>query len=136
MAIDSVAALIAALRQIPLLDSAQIDQLAGQAPARLSEPRALARELLQRGWLTPYQMNQIFQGHAQELVLGQYLLLERLGEGGMGRVFKARHLHLDRVVALKLIRAEHVANQEALRRFQREIQAVSQLAHPNIVMAY
>ena len=98
--------------------------------------RELARQLVQRGWLTPYQVNQLLLGRAAELILGSYVLLERLGEGGTGQVFKARHLHMDRFVALKLIRKDLVADPHVVGRFQREIHAVSQLTDPHIVHAY
>src|SRR5258708_6700365 len=54
----------------------------------------------------------------------------------MGQVYKARHRLMNRVVALKVIRPELIASPEAVARFRREIQAVAQLAHPNIVLAY
>jgi hypothetical protein len=63
-------------------------------------------------------------------------MLERLGECGMGQVFKARHRKLGRVVALKLIRKERLANPNAVKRFHREIQLAGQLNHPNIVLAF
>jgi serine/threonine protein kinase/tetratricopeptide (TPR) repeat protein len=65
-----------------------------------------------------------------------YELLEKLGQGGMGLVFKARQRHLDRVVALKLIRDDRLTDSQALRRFNREARAVARLAHPNIVALY
>ncbi|HMC66535.1 MAG TPA: serine/threonine-protein kinase [Gemmataceae bacterium] len=67
--------------------------------------------------------------------LGQYELLEKLGDGGMGQVYKARHALMDRIVAVKVIHKQHLANPENVRRFQREIRALSQLNHPNIVRA-
>jgi serine/threonine-protein kinase len=102
---------------------------------RLGDPRLLAQELIRRGWLTPYQVNQLFLGRGSDLVLGQYVLLERLGEGGMGQVFKARQGKLQRIVALKIIRKEFLNNPRAVPRFVREIQAAGQLSHPNIVRA-
>ena len=86
--------------------------------------------------MTPYQINQLLQGRGHELVLGPYLILERLGEGGAGQVFKARHQKMNRVVALKVIRRELLADAEVVGRFYREIQVVSQLDHPNVVHAY
>ncbi len=68
--------------------------------------------------------------------LGQYQLLEKLGEGGMGQVFKARHQLMDRIVALKVINKKHLDNPEAVLRFHREIRALAQLDHPNIVRAH
>src|SRR5262249_29615095 len=135
MAIDTVASLIDTLRGSRLLTAEQVRDIS-QGQNGYTDPRALARELLKRGWLTPYQVNQLFQGHGRELVLGQYVLQERLGEGGMGHVFKARHLGLDKVVALKVIRKDRLTNAEAVGRFQREIQLVAQLSHPNVVVAY
>src|SRR5262249_27928369 len=79
----------------------------------------------------------LFQGRTEELALGPYLLLDRVGEGGMGYVFKARHMNmkLGQVVALKLIRKERLADEKIKKRFRREIHAVSKLNPPNIVRA-
>jgi len=135
MGIDSVVDFVEVIRQNQLLEGEQLEELT-RLRASCPDPRSLAKHLIEKCWLTPYQINQLFQKRGQDLVLGQYVLLERLGEGGMGQVFKARHRRLDRVVALKVIRREHVANVDAVRRFQREIQASAQLSHANIVMAY
>jgi serine/threonine-protein kinase len=136
MPIASSADLVEALHWAQLLEPAQLNEVTGQLQARFPEPYALADELVRRGWLTAYQVGQIFVGHEQDLVLGNYLVLERLGEGGMGTVFKARHRKLGRIVALKRIRKECLSNPDAVRRFQREARAVAQLTHPNIVLAY
>src|SRR5690606_9394929 len=96
---------------------------------------ALGKELVKRGWLTPYQANQMFLGRGAELLLGPYVLLERLGEGGMGVVYKARNWKLDRLAAVKVIRADRLENSEAVRRGQRESRAAAALDHPNIVRA-
>jgi serine/threonine protein kinase len=134
--IASTASLVEALRQFRLLEPPQLAEVTRTLAARFPDPKALARELMQRGWLTPYQANQLLQGRGQGLVLGSYTLLERLGEGGMGQVFKARNWKLGKVVALKLIRKERLGNADATKRFQREIRAVAALSHPNIVLAY
>jgi serine/threonine protein kinase len=67
--------------------------------------------------------------------LGEYLLLERIG-GNMGAVYKALHTTMDRLVAMKVLPARALANQQAIARFQREMKAVGRLEHPNIVRAY
>ena len=69
-------------------------------------------------------------------MLGEYQLLEELGRGGMGRVYKALHTKLDRVVAVKVLPRGRVGDQKAIARFEREMKAVGRLAHPNIVQAY
>jgi tRNA A-37 threonylcarbamoyl transferase component Bud32 len=134
MSISSVSSLIDVLRRYHLLEPEQLDELA--RGAAVEQPKALAADLIRRGWLTPYQANQILQGRARELVLGSYVPLERLGEGGMGQVFKARNWKLGRLAALKLIRKERLINEEAVRRFHREMRAAAHLCHPNIVLAY
>src|SRR5262249_4591973 len=136
MAIASATELVEALREYGLLDSTQLADLQREVPLHFPEARALGRELLRRDWLTPYQLNQLLQEHGRQLVLGSYILLARLGEGGMGQVFKAQHRKLGRVVALKVILKERLASAEAARRFTREIAAASQLSHPNVVLAY
>jgi serine/threonine-protein kinase len=136
MGIASVADFVDALRQNRILEATRLHEISRRVNPQQRDPRPLAKELIDRGWLTPYQANQVLQGHGRELLLGSYLILERLGEGGMGMVFKARHLHMDRIVALKVIREEHVADPEAVRRFHQEIRAAAKLHHPNIVMAF
>src|SRR5262245_51618046 len=112
--LPSVPALVDALRQHHLLDDAQFGEVGRELTPRFALPLALARQLLRREWLTAYQVNQLMQGHGHELLRGSYVLLERLGEGGMGAVFKARHWKLGRVVALKLIRKERLGNAEVV----------------------
>jgi serine/threonine protein kinase len=124
-----------ALHQYGLLSPAQLQEVV--CPTGLSsEPRALAKELLQRGWLTAFQVNQLLQGRGADLQMGPYVLLQRLGEGGAGQVFKARHQKMNRLVALKIIRKELLADAEVVGRFCREIKVLSQLDHPNVVHAY
>src|SRR3984885_1141362 len=135
MAVSTTATLVDALRQYRLLEAAQLEEVKS-LQIRFPDPKALAGELIRRGWLTTYQANQLLQGRGKELVLGSYLLLERLGEGGMGEVFKARNRKLAKVVALKLIRKERLGNPEAVRRFEREVRSAAALSHANIVLAY
>jgi serine/threonine-protein kinase len=67
---------------------------------------------------------------------GRYELVERLGTGGFGTVFKARHLQLDRPVAVKVLHPRLIEDPEAVKRFQQEAQAVSLLDHPNIIRVF
>ena len=133
MAIASTAELLDALRNHSLLDARQ---LAALRSAPRAEPKALLDALVRRGWLTSYQAEQLLAGHGDDLVFGPYVLLEPLGEGGMGLVFKARDVNLGRTVAIKLLRKERVENATALERFKREMRAAAALSHPNIVQVF
>ena len=69
-------------------------------------------------------------------VVGEYALLEELGGGGMGRVFKAVHRKMNRTVAVKLLPDSLVQSPESVERFQRELQALARLTHPNVVAVH
>jgi serine/threonine-protein kinase len=97
---------------------------------------ALAAALVAEGLLTPFQAQRLRSGEGRRLNLGQYRLLEELGRGGMGSVYKAVHTIMGRVVAVKVVLPELVDNPLALDWFRREVRAATQLVHPNIVMAY
>ncbi|HKB35886.1 MAG TPA: serine/threonine-protein kinase [Gemmataceae bacterium] len=136
MSLDSPANLLGTLRALRLVEPVQFDEAARDLLPHFADPRALARELVRRGWLTRWQVNQLFTGKGAGLLLGSYVLVEKLGEGGMGAVFKARNWKLGKTVALKLIRKERAHGPDFVRRFQREIRAVAQLSHPNVIHAY
>ena len=132
---ETSATLVNSLSSFQLLPPDQLTEVSQSLLKQCPEPRALAGELVKRRWLTHHQATLLLSGKAQELLLGSYVVLERLGEGGMGSVVKARHQKLDRVVAVKMIRKDKDGSPDAVRRFRREIQAASRLAHPNIVQA-
>jgi formylglycine-generating enzyme required for sulfatase activity/tRNA A-37 threonylcarbamoyl transferase component Bud32 len=115
-----------------LVDEEQLEKL----PHDNANPEELARQLTERGLLTPYQAERLLEDGGQELRLGSYLVLERLGKGGMGDVFKARHQNLQRLAAVKVIRPEHLNHPDSVLRFRREAQAAARLHHPNIVTIY
>ena len=97
---------------------------------------ALAREMIKSGHLTKYQAEQILSGKGKNLCMGQYVLLEKLGAGGMGQVYKAYHPGMERMVAIKVILAKGSTDAETVKRFEREIKAAAKLAHPNIITVY
>lgn len=130
---------LAAVRASGLLPPETVEALAaGQA---LGDPRAWASELTERGLLTGYQAQQLLAGNERALLLGQYRILDTLGAGGMGRVYKAEHVLMRRVVALKVIGAaddtlSDVGETERHNAFLREIEATARMSHPNIVAAF
>jgi serine/threonine-protein kinase len=92
-------------------------------------------ELLRRGWLTPLQVRWLARGRGHQIAVGPYLLLDRLGKGGMGQVFLARHHDTGQKVALKVARTRRGDAGRLKARFVREVRAVARLDHPNVVRA-
>jgi serine/threonine protein kinase len=136
MAAMRTAVFLDQLRECQLLERSQLDDLSRSSISKSDDSALIARELVQKKWLTSFQVTQLLQGKGTELRVGPYRLLDRLGEGGMGFVYKAYHQQMGRTVALKVIRKEKLNNAIAIRRFQQEIRVISQLSHPNIVTAF
>jgi serine/threonine protein kinase len=98
--------------------------------------RVVARALVDAGLLTRFQAERVLAGRTAGFLLGQYRILEQIGRGGMGRVFKAEHLTMARIVALKVLSPGLLGSERARELFLREVRAAAQLVHPNIVTAY
>src|SRR4051812_12549019 len=103
---------------------------------RPQDGEQLARELVRLKKITAYQAKAIYQGKGKNLVLGNYRILDKLGEGGMGMVLKAEHTRMERLVALKMLSPQIIKLPGALQRFQREVKAAARLSHPNVVTAH
>jgi response regulator RpfG family c-di-GMP phosphodiesterase len=103
---------------------------------RCSQPDQLLASLVEQGLLTDYQAARIDAGSSFGLVLGNYRVLDRLGAGGMGVVFRAEHIRMRRQVAIKVLPVHGDQDPRLLRRFLTEIRAIGQLQHPNIVAAF
>ncbi len=116
--------------------SDQILRAAEHKKSAHQDGESLAREMIKSGQLTKYQAEQILGGKGKNLCMGQYVLLEKLGAGGMGRVYKAYHPGMERVVAIKVILAKGKIDEESVRRFEREVKAAAKLSHPNIITVY
>lgn len=97
---------------------------------------AFATLLIKQGKLTEFQARQVLGGRGAALVMGEYVILSEIGAGGMGRVYKARHRRMDRIVALKVMSQAAMKDEAAVKRFQREVRAAAKLEHPNIVAAH
>jgi eukaryotic-like serine/threonine-protein kinase len=128
-------AFLANVRQSGLLSDAEL----GAVDAKLPEShrgRVVARALVDLGLLTKFQAERILVGRTAGFQLGQYRILDQLGRGGMGRVFKAQHRTMNRIVALKVLAPTVMKSERACELFLREVRAAAQLNHPNIVAAY
>ena len=97
---------------------------------------ALARKMVATGKLTEYQAAVVLEQRSDPLLIDRYIILNVLGSGGMGRVFKALHKPMERFVALKVLRADAIDSPERVERFHREVKAAARLTHPNIVTAH
>jgi serine/threonine-protein kinase len=130
--------LVAVIRDSGVLNERQLAAvrsrvLQGEYPL---DPISLAERLVKDGAITVYQARRFLSGKPQGLVVGRYVILDRIGSGSMGRVYKAHHQMMDRVVALKIIAPEIAANEKVVARFQREMKLVGRLDHPNVVRAF
>jgi eukaryotic-like serine/threonine-protein kinase len=109
-------------------------------PAKRDDPenldRRLARQAVQSRALTLWQAQQLLAGRTSGYKVDRYILLELIGQGGMGRVYLARDSRLNRQVALKILSPERMSNPRAIARFQREARVGAQLQHENLVRIY
>src|SRR6476659_4869076 len=93
------------LRRSSLIDRGQLDQLVSEFLKRnpRAEAPALAEFLVQQGTLTPFQAERVLGGKSAGLVLGPYVLLDSIGQGSMGQVFKACSKNDDGIYAVKVL---------------------------------
>ena len=126
------------LRTSGLMSADEVQAFMVTLPPLFGEPtvKSLAAELVRRGKLTRFQAGRVAAGRPQGLVLGNYLIQDKIGEGGMGEVFVAEHRRMKRPVVVKILPQRALGSVYAIRRFQREVEAAAQLHHPNIVTAY
>ncbi|MBV8556583.1 MAG: serine/threonine protein kinase [Planctomycetaceae bacterium] len=130
--------LVPVIRRSGVLTDRQLKEvsakvLRGEYPRGSSD---LAEQLVNEGILTEFQVHRLLRNKPHGLVVGPYVILERLGAGSMGRVFKAQHRLMGRTVALKLIAPEKATRPNAMARFHREMRLIGRLDHPNVVRAF
>jgi serine/threonine protein kinase len=133
MSIRTVDELVEVLRFERILPPDQLEELTPELLASFDNPRSFAKLLVEHARLTVFQAHAIFEGRGRELVLGNYRILDLLGEGGVSEVFKARDTRGNRLVALKVLRQHLLSESGVIRQFQREMEAVARLNHPNII---
>jgi serine/threonine protein kinase len=126
---------VAALSESGILSldefSAFLDEL--RPGTDVLDAESLARHLVERQRLTIFQALEIFKGKGSHLIFDDYVLLDVLGIGGMGAVYKARRRRDGVIVALKTLPGILGEDKPFVRRFQREVAACTRLCHPNIV---
>jgi len=125
-----------------LLDESQIEQAERDVGVALSQrscspetwDRVVSEKLVALGRLTPFQAREMLAGR-RRFRLGQYTVLDEVGKGGMGRVFRAEHAMMGREVAVKVLPREK-ATPESEAAFRREMRMLGRLDHENLVRAF
>ena len=126
------------LTESGLLSANELSSIQESLPSdrRPSDAETLARALVEAKKLTQYQAQVVSQGETKSLVFDEYVVLDKIGQGGMGVVFKAQHRRMKRVVAVKILPPAAMKTPQAVQRFYREVEAAAKLNHPNVVTAY
>jgi serine/threonine-protein kinase len=120
------------LRRSNLLDRGQLDQVVGEFLEKnpRAEPPALAEYLISQGILTSFQAERLLQGKTQGFVLGPFTLMDALGTGSMGTVYKARSKNDNQWYAVKVLPRRSMWN---VRIARRKVRAFEQCRHPAVV---
>jgi response regulator RpfG family c-di-GMP phosphodiesterase len=125
------------LKESHLVGARELQMLLADYPGLTEADTPLLVEALQAyNLINDFQAKRLLAGQTFGLVMGNYRVLELIGTGGMGVVYKAEHIHMKRPVALKVLMTEDEGNAFFLQRFNTEMQALAVLRHPNIVLAF
>src|SRR5437667_1686277 len=120
------------LRRSNLLDRGQLDQVVGEFLEKhpAAEPPALAEHLVDQGVLTRFQADRLLQGKTQGFVLGPFTLMDALGAGSMGTVYKAQNKTDSATYAVKVLPRRSMWN---VRIARRKVRAFEQVRHPSVI---
>ncbi len=121
-----------------LMTAEELRSLWGElSPAeRPKDGESFSSLLRKRERLNEFQTREILAGNNTPLVFGEYVLLAKIGAGGMGQVFKAHHRRMKRLAAIKLLPTSLTKDEATVKRFEREVEAAAKLSHPNIVQTF
>lgn len=103
------------------------------AEGKVRPPKELGEQLVAAGLLTQWQHNKLCGGKYEGFVIGRYLLLSHIANGGIAAVFEARHVETGQKVAIKILLPELTSKTSYLERFEREATAAQLLKHPNVL---
>lgn len=130
---ESAQKVISELTSAGLLSSDRVTDYSDQIASGID---VLLEKLVQDGHITDYQKDKLKEGKSTDIYFGDYVVIELLGQGGMGTVLLATHRRMDRKVAIKVLPVTALESKDAVARFYQEVKVAAQLTHPNIVHAY
>jgi eukaryotic-like serine/threonine-protein kinase len=120
-------------RDSGIVEESQFVRVIRKLPETVSDPREVATVLVDTGVLTRFQADRLLTGRSDGFLLGPYLILEPIGKGPSGRVYKARHRTMNRLVAVKVLDPAKTSNPEDRDAVLAEAKAAARLSHPNVV---
>ncbi|MGL6096628.1 MAG: serine/threonine-protein kinase, partial [Fimbriiglobus sp.] len=127
--------LVLRLRRSGLVPPAELDPYLAALPPGLP-PRTVLDRLIADHFLTPFQAERLAAGKYKGFLLGGYIILDKIGAGGMGQVYLAEHTAMRRLVAVKVLNIPVNEDAIAKERFLREARAAAVLNHANIVRVF
>jgi serine/threonine-protein kinase len=132
----AVAGFLATVRSANLFTPSQQPRVEATIPAEAATAAEAANALVSAGFLTRFQADRLLAGKTDGFHLGPYAILEQVGHGALGRVYKARHRTMNRSVAIKVLASELTRTVAERQAYQQAVRAVAQLNHQNIVTTY
>jgi serine/threonine-protein kinase len=136
MPLATAESLLDAIRGSGLFPPAVVEHLARELAPFGADTNAAVRHLVDRDLVPVYQLRKVIHGRTADLFIGPFVVLDKLGEGGMGKVFKARDVRTGRLAAVKVIRPHLLDNPVVRGRYEREVKAALALRHPNVAAAF
>ena len=130
---ESAQKVISELTSAGLLSADRVTDYADQVDAGIE---VLLGKLVKDGHITSFQRDKLKAGESSDIYFGDYVVIDKLGQGGMGTVLLAKHRRMDRLVAIKILPITVLESKDAVARFYQEVKVAAKLTHPNIVHAY
>lgn len=129
-------AFLEAVRTAELFSPAHLARAEAAIPRTVKTPAEAARGLVAAGLITRFQAERLLAGRSDGFLLGPYIIQDHIGNGAMGRVYRARHRTMNRLVAIKVIASALTRTAAERQALQREVRTAARLNHPNIATAY